>query len=159
MTERKEHEIGGKDQQLYSNLSIKCAGSAERRQCFIFNLLLCSLHFNGSKTTYEEGLGKRGKNSNEFFFKTPEQNKRLMRLRIISEWRTNEERILDISWSSMVNGGERQRKEELILMQAVATNTSLKHIQFHWCENLHMKEQAKKSLSGNRVQNAKCYTE
>lgn len=97
MTERKEHEIGGKDQQLYSNLSIKCAGSAERRQCFIFNLLLCSLDFNGSKTTYEEGLGKQGKNSNEFFFKTPEQNKRLMRLRIISERRTNEERILDIS--------------------------------------------------------------
>lgn len=32
MTERKEHEIGGKDQQLYSNLSIKCAGSAELRQ-------------------------------------------------------------------------------------------------------------------------------
>lgn len=31
----------------------------------------------------------------------------------------------------MVNGGERQGKEELILMQAVARNTSLKHIQFH----------------------------
>lgn len=32
MTERKEHEIGEKDQQLYSNLSIKCAGSAECRE-------------------------------------------------------------------------------------------------------------------------------
>ena len=32
MTERKEHETGEKDQRLYSNLSTKCAGSAERRQ-------------------------------------------------------------------------------------------------------------------------------
>lgn len=32
MTKRKEHEIGEKDQWLYSNLSIKCAGSAECRQ-------------------------------------------------------------------------------------------------------------------------------
>lgn len=66
-------------------------------ECFIFNLLLCSLDFNGSKKTYEEGLGKQEKNSDVFFFKTPERNKRLMRLRIISERRTNEERILDIS--------------------------------------------------------------
>lgn len=32
MTQRKEHEIGEKDQRLYSNLSIKYAGSAECRQ-------------------------------------------------------------------------------------------------------------------------------
>lgn len=83
-----------------------------------------------------------------------------MRYKIISEWSNNEEKRLDISWSSMVNGGEREGKRvELILVNTSATNTSLKHIQFHWCENLHMKEQAKKSLSGNRVQNAKCYTE
>lgn len=54
MTERKEHEIGEKDQQLYSNLSIKCAGSAERRECFIFNLLLCPSDFSGSKKPYKE---------------------------------------------------------------------------------------------------------
>lgn len=40
MTERKEREIGKKDQHLYSNLSIKCAESTECGQCFIFNLLL-----------------------------------------------------------------------------------------------------------------------
>lgn len=32
MIERKEHEIGEKDQWLYSNLRIKCAGTTERRQ-------------------------------------------------------------------------------------------------------------------------------
>lgn len=58
MTERKGHETGEKDQQLYSNLSIKCAGSAEHRQsvseCFIFNLLLCPSDFSGSKKPYKE---------------------------------------------------------------------------------------------------------
>lgn len=32
MIERKEHEIGEKDQWLYSNLRIKCAGTTECRQ-------------------------------------------------------------------------------------------------------------------------------
>lgn len=82
-----------------------------------------------------------------------------MRTRSTSEWRNKEEKKLDISWSSMVNGGERQGKEELVLVQAAATNTSLKHIQSHWCENLHMKEGVKKSLSGSRAQNAKCCAE
>lgn len=36
MTDRKGHETGEKDQQLYSNLSIKCAGSAEHMQSVSF---------------------------------------------------------------------------------------------------------------------------
>lgn len=56
MTERKEHEIGEKDQQLYSNLSIKCAGSAECRQC-VSCLLLCPSDFSGSKKPYKEDWG------------------------------------------------------------------------------------------------------
>lgn len=54
MTERKGYETGEKYQQLYSNLSIKCARSAERRQCFIFNLLLCPSDFSGSKKPHKE---------------------------------------------------------------------------------------------------------
>lgn len=34
-----------------------------------------------------------------------------MRNKIISEWGNNEEKRLDISWSSMVNGGEREGEE------------------------------------------------
>lgn len=69
MTERKEHEIGEKDQRLYSNLSTKCAGFAERGQCFIFNLLLCPFDFSGSKKTYMEDL--RGRWNDVYFFNIP----------------------------------------------------------------------------------------
>lgn len=61
MAERKEHEIGKrKKTNTYSNLSIKCAESAECGQCFIFNLLLCPFDYSGSKKTYKEDLGKQG---------------------------------------------------------------------------------------------------
>lgn len=157
MTERKEHEIGEKDQQLYPNLGIKCAGSAECRQ-WVSSLI----YFSAPLTSVTPGKLPRkiwGEKLCVFFLMHLKRNKWLKRCKIISEWSNNEEKRLDISWSSMVNGGERQGRGKLILVNAVATNTSLKHIQFPWCENLHMKEQAKKSLSGNRVQNAKCYAE
>lgn len=59
MTERKRHETGEKDQQLYSNLSIECAGSAKQSvsEGFIFNLLLCPSDFSGSKKPYKEDWG------------------------------------------------------------------------------------------------------